>query len=162
MDQSELEVRTSDRSDWSRKRTLFQFQPISSKRLPRAGKGCDKMFGGSCCTNFRGLYFTREFYSLKMILTVKQQFCKKIDVIFSFCSFLSTGEGPEKVSCSSYCGCRNSWRQRCAKLALQWEVRDRSLFIERGRGAGAIWNMACLIFADPPFSLSMTFQTCIN
>ena len=52
----------------------------------------------------------------------KATVCNKIDVNFSFCSFLSTGEGPEKVSCGSYCGCRNTWRQRRAKLALQWEV----------------------------------------
>ena len=31
--------------------------------------------------------------------------------------------------------------------------------VRGGGGAGAIWNMTCLMFADPPFSLSMTFQT---
>lgn len=48
----------------------------------------------------------------------KATVCKKIDANFAFCSFVSTGEGPEKVSCGSYCGCRNSWRQRRAELAL--------------------------------------------
>lgn len=58
------------------------------------GKGCDKMFGVPCYISFRGL--TREFYSLKMIQTVKQQCAKKLMLIFLSARFSQQGKGQRR------------------------------------------------------------------
>ena len=58
------------------------------------GKGCDKMFGVPCCISFRGL--TREFYSLKMTQTVKQQCAIKLMLIFLFARFSQQGKGQRR------------------------------------------------------------------
>lgn len=58
------------------------------------GKFCDKMFGVPCCISFRGL--TREFYSLKMIQTVKQQCAIKLMLILLFARFSQQGKGQRR------------------------------------------------------------------
>lgn len=58
------------------------------------GKGCDKMFGVPCCISFRGL--TREFYSLKMIQTVKQQCAIKLILILLSARFSQQGKGQRR------------------------------------------------------------------
>lgn len=58
------------------------------------GKGCDKMFGVPCCISFRGL--TREFYSLKMIQTVKQQCAIKLMLILLSACFSQQGKGQRR------------------------------------------------------------------
>lgn len=58
------------------------------------GKGCDKVFGVPCCISFRGL--TREFYSLKMIQTVKQQCAIKLMLILLFARFSQQGKGQRR------------------------------------------------------------------
>lgn len=58
------------------------------------GKGCDKMFGVPCCISFRGL--TREFYSLKMIQTVKQQCAIKLMLILLSARFSQQGKGQRR------------------------------------------------------------------
>ena len=58
------------------------------------GKGCDKMFGVPCCISFRGL--TREFYSLKMVQTVKQQYAIKLMLILLSAGFSQQGKGQRR------------------------------------------------------------------
>ena len=58
------------------------------------GKGCDKMFGVPCCISFRGL--TREFYSLKMVQTVKQQYAIKLMLILLSARFSQQGKGQRR------------------------------------------------------------------
>ena len=58
------------------------------------GKGYDKMFGVPCCISFRGL--TREFYSLKMIQTVKQQCAIKLMLILLSARFSQQGKGQRR------------------------------------------------------------------
>ena len=58
------------------------------------GKVCDKMFGVPCCISFRGL--TREFYSLKMIQTVKQQCAIKLMLILLSARFSQQGKGQRR------------------------------------------------------------------
>lgn len=58
------------------------------------GKFCDKMFGVPCCISFIGL--TREFYSLKMTQTVKQQCAIKLMLILLFARFSQQGKGQRR------------------------------------------------------------------
>ena len=52
------------------------------------------MFGVPCCISFRGL--TREFYSLKIIQTVKQQCAIKLMLILFFARFSQQGKGQRR------------------------------------------------------------------
>ena len=52
------------------------------------------MFGVPCCISFRGL--TREFYSLKMVQTVKQQYAIKLMLILLSARFSQQGKGQRR------------------------------------------------------------------
>lgn len=58
------------------------------------GKGCDKMFDVSCRISFRGL--TGEYYSLKMIQTLKQQCAIKLMLILLSVCLSQQGKGQRR------------------------------------------------------------------
>ena len=71
---------------------------------------------------------------------------------------LSYGEFRQLARQTRYWHNWHSVHVSCYLIHVLW--RKGPVIIYRGGGgAGAIWNMTCLIFADPSFSLSRTFQT---